>query len=58
MIIGEHNNVIGKVQSIISSFSISTYFYFKKQFNYIIRKLKKIFFRINPLSNSPPLKYI
>lgn len=54
MIIGEYNNVIGKIQSLVSSFSISTYFYFKKQFNYIIRKLKKFYFKIPHLSNSPP----
>lgn len=55
MIIGEKNLIIGKIQTLVSSFSISTFFNFEKQFNYIIKKLKKIYFKIPYLSNSPPV---
>lgn len=54
MIIGENNLVIGKICTVISSFSITTFFYFEKSVNYIIKKYKNIFFKVNPLSTSPP----
>lgn len=57
MIIGEHNLVIGKISVIISDFSSSLYSAFENTKNYLIKKLKKIIFSINPKTNDPPLNY-
>lgn len=54
MIIGESNLIIGKIFSVVSSFSITAFFYFEKSINYIIKEYKNIFFKIKPLANSPP----
>ncbi len=54
MIIGEKNLIIGKIYSIISEFSITTYNYIEKQINCTLLHLKEIIFLIIPRTCSPP----
>lgn len=54
MIIGEKNLIIGKLYSIISEFSITTYNYIEKQINCTLLHLKEIIFLIIPRTCSPP----
>lgn len=54
MIIGEKNIIIGKINAIISEYSISIFFYISKQFNYSLKCLDLFFFKITEANNSPP----
>lgn len=54
MIIGENNLIIGKVFAIISDFSISVFFYIKKQSNYILNTVIDYITKIIPVSTAPP----
>lgn len=55
MIIGERGLIIGKIQTLISDFSISAFFYIKKQTNFLIKKINNIGFLNDIKNNSPPL---
>ena len=54
MIIGEHGLIIGKMNIIISDLSISCFFHFIKEVNYIVKKYISIIYKITEKNNSPP----
>lgn len=55
MIIGEHNLIIGKINAVISDFSMSLFFYIENKIIFNIYIIKKYIKKILPLVNSPPL---
>lgn len=57
MIINEHNLIIGTKNTIISDLSISTFYYFSEQINYLSIIIKDTIFSIIPSSTSPPLRH-
>lgn len=54
MIIGEHNLIIGKINSIISDFSISIFVYIINKICFVYNYINVSKVKINPKSNSPP----
>lgn len=58
MIIGESNLIIGLKNTFISDFSISIFFYFIEQKNFVLKEIKSLINNIIPKSNSPPKRLI
>lgn len=55
MVIGEKNLIIGKLFTIISDYSLTSFYWFEKQTNFLLLILNKIFKKISPKSTSPPI---
>lgn len=55
MIIGEKNLILGKLFAIISEFSFTSINLYNNEKNFIIKKLKSFFEKIDISCNSPPL---
>lgn len=55
MVISEKNLIIGKIFTIISDYSHTSFYWFEKQTNFLLVILNKIFKKIYPKSASPPI---